>query len=226
MTLLLFDIDGTLLHVTGGVRPAVTHAVASATGTRASTDGVPFSGRTDLAIFHDVLVESGIPDPSPHLEDVIARYAETAQKTIQSHHVNPLPGVVDLLSRLARREDVFLGLVTGNVEAIAYHKLRRANLADYFPIGAFGNDHSDRTELPPMALRRASEQSGHSFSADRTAIIGDTRHDIHCAQMAGARSVAVCTGRFSRSELASHTPDLLLDTLTDPHHFIEQVLEI
>ncbi len=226
MTLLLFDIDGTLVRVNGGVHQAVAHAISSVTGREAFTDGVPFSGRTDLAIFRDVLNESGISSPSAVLQDVIARYAETAQETIHSRHVEILPGVSTLLSQLSGRDDVFLGLVTGNVEAVAYHKLRCAGLAEYFSVGAFGSDHADRSALPPMALQRASETSGRSFSPEHTTIIGDTHHDIQCAHATGTRSVAVCTGRFSRSELSPHAPDLLLDNLINPPRVIDQVLEI
>lgn len=224
MTLLLFDIDGTLLRVNGGVERAVAHAISSVTGREMRTDGVSYSGRTDLEIFQDVLHESGVPNPRPVLDEVITLYAETAQKTIESHHVTPLPGVLDLLSSLAARPDVFLGLVTGNVEAVAYHKLRRAGLADYFPTGAFGGDDADRTKLPPLALRRATQHTGHPFSTEQTVVIGDTRHDIHCAQASGTRSVAVCTGQFARADLAAHTPDLLFDNLADTRHFIDQVL--
>jgi phosphoglycolate phosphatase-like HAD superfamily hydrolase len=226
MTLLLFDIDGTLLRVNGGVHQAVAEAIERVTGNGLSTDGVSFAGRTDLEIFRDVLVTSGVPNPDGRLHDVIARYAEIAQDTIHADHVEALPGVSPLLSELASRDDVFLGLVTGNVEAIAFHKLRHAGLADYFPVGAFGSDHADRAELPPLALRRASQHVEQPFSAEQTVIIGDTRHDIHCAQAAGIRSVAVCTGRFSRSELAAHTPDVLLNNLSDGRRFIERILEI
>lgn len=226
MTLLLFDIDGTLLRVNGGVHRAVAHAVETVTGAPLSTDGVSFSGRTDLEIFRDVLEKSGVSNPDALLDDVIARYTDVAQDTIQSGHVEVLPGVSALLSQLASRDDVFLGLVTGNVEPIAYHKLRRANLAEYFPVGAFGSDHADRAELPPIALRRASQHVGQPFSADRTIIVGDTRHDIRCAQASGIRSMAVCTGQFSRSELASHSPDYLFESLTDTTGFTKRVLEI
>jgi phosphoglycolate phosphatase-like HAD superfamily hydrolase len=224
MHLLLFDIDGTLLQVTGGVHPAVAHAVSSITGRSVSTDGVTFSGRTDPAIFRDVLAVSGVADPDAVLDDVIATYAERAQETIGPDDVEPLPGVPELLSALAAREDVYLGLVTGNVESIAFHKLRRAGLSAHFSTGAFGSDHAERAHLPPMAVRRASTRSGHAFSPDRTIVIGDTRHDIACARAAGARAVAVCTGRYSREDLHPHAPDLLLDTLQDTETVLQKLM--
>ncbi|MFB6247124.1 MAG: HAD family hydrolase [Salinibacter sp.] len=224
MTLLLFDIDGTLLQVTGGVHRAVAHAVSTVTGQTVSTEGVSFSGRTDPEIFHDVLRASGVAEPAPVLDDVIAAYVEAAQQTIRPADVELLPAIPALLSALSDRTDVFLGLLTGNVEPIAYHKLRGAGLPDVFSVGAFGSDDPDRAALPPIAVRRASSQAGRSFSLPDTVIIGDTHHDIHCARAAGSRSVAICTGRYSRTELAPHAPDLLLDDFRDPHAVIQEIL--
>lgn len=224
MTLLLFDIDGTLLRVTGGTHRAVAHAVSTVTGQSVSTEGVSFSGRTDPEIFRDVLRASGVADPAPVLEDVLAAYVEAARQTIRPADVELLPGIPAVLSALSDRTDVFLGLLTGNVEPIAYHKLRGAGLPDVFSVGAFGSDDADRAALPPVAVRRASSQSGRSFSIPDTVIIGDTHNDIRCARAAGSRSVAVCTGRYSRAELESHAPDLLLEDFRDPNAAIQGIL--
>ena len=227
MKLLLFDIDGTLLRVTGGVNSAVSHAINTVTGHTVSTDGVTFAGRTDPAIFSDVLRVSGVADPDAVLDDVIQTYAERARQTIAPSDVELLPGVPALLAALARRDDVCLGLVTGNVESIAYHKLQSGGLADHFGAGgAFGSDHEDRNELPPMAVRRASAHAGHSFSANQTVVIGDTEHDIHCARAAGTRVAAVCTGGHPRDSLQAHTPDLLFDTLQHTDAIVDQLLAV
>ena len=224
MTLLLFDIDGTLLRVTGGVDRAVAHAVSSVTGQPVSTEGVSFSGRTDPEIFRDVLRASGVADPEPVLDDVIAAYVEAAQQTIRPADVELLPGIPALLSALSDRPDVFLGLLTGNVEPIAYHKLRGAGLPEFFSVGAFGSDDAERAALPPIAVQRASARAGRSFSLPDTVIIGDTHHDIHCARAAGSRSVAVCTGRYGRADLEPQAPDLLFDNLRDARAFIRGIL--
>jgi phosphoglycolate phosphatase-like HAD superfamily hydrolase len=224
MPLLLFDIDGTLLHVTGGVDRAVGHAVSTVTGRTVSTEGVSFSGRTDPEIFRDVLRASGVADPEPVLDEVIAAYVEAAQETIGPADVELLPGIRALLSALSARPDVFLGLLTGNVEAIAYHKLRGAGLPDVFSVGAFGSDDADRAALPPIAVQRASARVERSFSLPDTVIIGDTHHDIRCARAAGSRSVAVCTGRYGRADLEPHGPDLLLEDLRDPRAFLRGIL--
>ena len=123
-----------------------------------------------------------------------------------SHTV--LTGIPELLAQLSRRADRTFGLVTGNYEAIARLKLRRAGIGRWFDaaIGAFGSDAEDRAELPAIARRRAGEP-GAPYPRERTIVIGDTPRDIACAQADGARSVAVATGPFGVDELRAADAD-------------------
>jgi phosphoglycolate phosphatase-like HAD superfamily hydrolase len=226
MRLLLFDIDGTLLRVTSGAQTAVRRAVASVTGQSASTEGVSFAGRTDPAIFRDVLRLNGLPTDDGLLAEVIRAYVQAARDTIQSANVAPLPGADRLLHLLAQRDDVYLGLVTGNVEPVAVHKLRAAGLADVFSVGGFGSDHERRDKLPALARRRAADRAGQEFSRAETIVIGDTPHDVECARQAGVHSVAVSTGRPPHAELAECNPALLVDSLDDPEAFMQRMLDI
>ena len=226
MTLLLFDIDGTLLQVNGTTRTAIEHSMTEVTGCPISTEGVAFSGRTDPAIFRDILEANDVAPNDGLLQTVLDAYVETALNTIRPEDVKILPGASALLSSLKTREDSHLGLVTGNVKPVAYHKLKMVGLTDYFSVGAFGSDHSNRSKLPALALHRASVYTGHSFQMTQTLVIGDTQPDIQCARDAGARSIAVCTGRHTYEELARHTPDLLLETLPAYDTFEKQVFGV
>ena len=194
------------------------------TGQPATTDGVSFSGRTDPDIFRDVLRANGVPEDEEVIDTVIAAYVDEAQRAIHAGNVDRLPGSASLLSLLSDRDDVFLGLVTGNVEPVAFHKLKTVGLARYFPVGAFGSDHAQRSKLPGLAVRRASAHTGHSFSPDNTLVIGDTHHDIQCAREAGAYAAAVSTGRPTHNDLSALNPDLLLQTLDNPTSVAKQIL--
>ena len=213
MPLLLFDIDGTLLRVNGAGRRAVESALSEFVGQPLSTDSVRFSGKTDPQIVREVLSANGVEADADLIDDAVEVYAETAATALQPTDVATLPGASDLVDRLSQIPSVQLGLVTGNVRRMAYTKLQAVNLASYFPFGAFGCDHADRNELPSIALQRAARHTGRSYAGDQTVIIGDTVHDIQCGRGVGARSVGVCTGSYSRADLASHNPDLLLDDL-------------
>lgn len=225
MRLILFDIDGTLLRTHGAGKTAITRALSPLTDASISTAGVAFSGRTDPAIFEDVLAKNGLPTTKSFIDQAIERYVTTMQDTLTSNDVEVLPGVRTLLAELDSRSDVYLGLVTGNVKAVAYGKLACAGLHEYFPFGSFGSDHTDRDELPLIAARRASSFAGHTFRLDEQAvIIGDTVHDIRCGKAVGANVVSVCTGRYERETLTRHAPDLVLDTLRSSDAFIEYLL--
>lgn len=206
--LLLFDIDGTLLQ---GTRQPVGEAMLAALrevhgvdpgviGTQIETEG-----RTDGEIARAILIDAGVaPDRIDVLADSVrescSRFAAAMLPDDLSQAV--IPGVRELLGRLSRQAGVKLGLLTGNYEAIARLKLRRAGIDAWFASGqgAFGSDAEDRAELPAIARRRAGK-SGAPYPRERTIVIGDTPHDIACAHADGARSVAIATGPFGVDEL-------------------------
>lgn len=225
MRLLLFDIDGTLIRANGVGRVALTRALREWADRPVSTNGVAFSGRTDLDIVASVLANNDLPTTEEMVEEAIRAYIHTMRETLSPNDVEVLPGVHQLLAVLDDRPAVHMGLVTGNVERIAYEKIAAHDLDAYFPFGAFGSDHADRNELVPIARRRAQSHVGHSFdSTDDIVIVGDTVHDIACARAVGARSVAVCTGRYERHELAKQNPDILLNTLRDTQQVLTHLL--
>lgn len=224
MKLLLFDIDGTLIRAHGAGRTAIEKALSTVCGSSISTDGVRFSGKTDPQIIGEILRANGLTDSTSFLDDALAAYEEVACAALSADDIELLPGVADLLNQLNARSDVQLGLLTGNIEPMAYRKLGAVELDRHFPFGAFGSDHADRYQLPDVALRRARRHTGHAFGGSDMVIIGDTEHDICCGRKIGARAVGVCTGRYARAELAPHEPDVLLDDLSAPDQFLQAVL--
>lgn len=225
LKLILFDIDGTLLRVTRTGARLLRDVLGGHLGLEIVTDGVRFSGRTDIPIIREVLLASGVaPDEVERsLPTVIAAYEAEALRFLTDGRVELLPGVKGLLDQLSSREDVVLGLLTGNIETLAYAKLRAGGLSDYFQFGAFGSDRENRYELPEVALERAFESTGHRFEGKNVVIIGDTEYDILCGRSLGVFTVAVATGHFDRAYLDSHQPDLLLDDFSDPNPLLEAV---
>lgn len=223
MKLLLFDIDGTLLRVSTSGRVAVRHAIERTFGRPLEVDGISFSGKTDPQILSEILEFHGytISPGDKRFDRVLELYAEDMLERLDSEDVEVLPGVRTLITRLSERDNIRLGLLTGNLEETAYRKLSAAALDQYFPFGAFGSDHHDRHQLPAIALDRARAKTGHHFRGSDVVIIGDTPHDVTCGQSIGASAVGVCTGRISREELAEAEPDILLDDLDCCDRFIE-----
>jgi phosphoglycolate phosphatase-like HAD superfamily hydrolase len=126
-----------------------------------------------------------------------------------------MPGVRPLLDRLAARPDVFLGLVTGNVEEGARVKLDAFGLNRYFVDGGYSSDHPERSEIARIAHQRLSRRAGFRFPVDRVMVIGDTELDVVCARANGFRAIAVESGWVPRDRLLAAGPDSLLADLTD-----------
>ncbi len=221
MKLILFDIDGTLLTIKGLDKDAVSLALANVFGRPLSFDGISFSGKTDPQIFREIVmldIELGgtfAGTIEEAVTETLEAYKEAARGYLPTADVRGLPGAVELVQHFHEEEDAQLGLLTGNVQEMAYLKLSQINLDGYFPFGAFGNDAEERNELPPFALQRASNHTGRSFAGKDVVVIGDTPRDIECGKIIGATTVGVATGHFTVDELAAHEPDVVLETLVE-----------
>ena len=219
MKLVLFDIDGTLLRGDGSARRAFEGSLTHVFGTTPDPR-VHYDGKTDPQIARELMRLAGHDDAAidERLSLAIDGYLERLRREVSNgtRHFEALPGVDALLDALEPRDDVVLGLLTGNVADGATIKLRCAGLdVARFRVNAFGSDHEHRPELPRVAQRRAREVTGHHFEGDAIVVVGDTPADIACARSVGARTLAVATGRYSVDELAEHAPTAAVADLTD-----------
>jgi phosphoglycolate phosphatase len=209
-TLLLFDVDGTLVwRATDAHARALHEALREVHGVDASRVQAPikFAGRTDGEIARAYLIAAGVSAAriDERAADVRAicceRYAELCPEDLSQY---VLPGVPALLQALAADGERWrLALLTGNFEPVARLKLARAGLGRFFESGqgAFGSDDEDRAGLPAIARRRAGDGPGRPFARERTIVIGDTPRDIACARADGLRCFAVASGASPADEL-------------------------
>ncbi len=214
--LVLFDIDGTLLSTNGhGVR-AMMLAYTAVWGRDPSAVDYAMSGKTELGICHELLALLGFSrqEVDAGLPRFWALYPDELQRQIAPATTTVHPGVRELVAAVGERDDMALGLLTGNCEAAARVKLRTAGL-DGFVIGAFGQHHEQRAALPPLAVAQAHAQWGRAYGGRQLVIIGDTPNDIACGRALGAKAIAVATGRFDAAALAAHEPDYVFADLSD-----------
>ena len=207
--LLLFDIDGTLVAGAADAhRDAMYEAlriVHSVDPARIRRNKLSPAGRTDPEIARTILLDAGvsaerIDERADAVQEECCRaYVRLCPPDLSSTVV---PGTGELLAWLSAREDVKLGLLTGNYQPVARLKLARAGIGSYFPSGqgAFGSDAEDRAALPAIARRRAGTV-GLPHPRERTFVIGDTPRDIACARADGVRCMAVTTGPFAADQL-------------------------
>jgi phosphoglycolate phosphatase-like HAD superfamily hydrolase len=217
MRLILFDIDGTLLECGPQAREILSGVIQEIYGRTGSIDWYDFAGRTDPGILLDVLRHAGLEEPEivERIPEVRARYAARLEERLDAGRMRLLPGVAEHLDALAGRDDVVLGLVTGNWEPGARTKLSRFDLNRFFDFGAFGCDAVNRADLPPLALERAERLTGRRFRPEETLIVGDTIHDVSCARAHGIPVLSVATGRTSAETLRESGADRVVADLTE-----------
>ena len=215
-TLVLFDIDGTLLCRAGPHhRQALVDAVERVTGLATTTDGIPVQGMLDPVILRLMMRQSGATETRIRrsLPEVMAAAERLYVRRCPDLRHKVCPGVRGLLSRLGRAK-IPAGLVTGNLSRIGWKKLARARLKDYFVFGSFAEEARDRAGLVRLAIRRARDQ-GLVTEPARITLIGDHQNDVDAARQNGVHSIAVATGLSSREELAVCRPGMLVNDLRE-----------
>jgi phosphoglycolate phosphatase len=217
-SLVLFDIDGTLIRGAGSHhKRSLIEGIRRVTGLSTSLDDIPTAGMLDRDLIVSMLRTVGQSERRIRmaLRQIMAEcqscyVADCAADLRQS----VCAGVTEFLAQLEAR-GAALGLVTGNLSQIAWKKLELAGLRAYFSIGAFAEDGRTRTRLARVAARRAIKQGLASKNCRNISLIGDHVNDVEAAKTNGFRAVAVATGVTPLEELRASKPDILVGNLSE-----------
>jgi phosphoglycolate phosphatase len=208
--LVLWDVDGTLVHSASHGRYAFEEAFQEVVGR--APGPVDYAGRTDHQIALSML--NGEHEHLPAvLEQLVVKLERRQDAMAAEGHV--YPGVPETLEALHRADGVINSLLTGNLEANAAVKVGAFGLERWldFESGAYGSDpHERRSDLVAIARERAAARYGEPTGA---VLVGDTPLDVLAAREAGARAVAVATGFADPDALRESQPDVLLQDLSD-----------
>jgi phosphoglycolate phosphatase-like HAD superfamily hydrolase len=225
MRAVLFDIDGTLITTKGAGREAFAHAMSEALGlplseTSAAIDRIDFRGGTDEVLLERVAAELGIALPRFH-DPVVDSYLDVLQRTMTPRRVRALPGVRELVESLEQRDDLIVGLLTGNIREGARRKLEVVHLQFLVDRpGGFAEDGRERPAIADVARQRLIEGGA---DRDRIVVIGDTQHDVGAARAIGAAAIAVETGGTEREALDSAGADAILTDLSNLFEVVELI---
>ncbi|MEY4189891.1 MAG: hypothetical protein RIR17_627 [Planctomycetota bacterium] len=220
----LFDIDGTLLSSAGAGKAALEKSMASRFGVEEIVDGLTLSGRTDLAILHDLFRMHEIPFSETGFKTMLEGYLEHLPECLKSVQGKVLPGIDLILEKLAQDSEFQVGLLTGNLRKGAKIKLGHFGINEYFSFGGFGDFHLDRDDVAREALKEVQERFGSNIKKSNIWVIGDTPLDIRCARAIGVKVMAVATGWHGMEELRGHSPDALVENLSDADGFIKTIM--
>jgi phosphoglycolate phosphatase-like HAD superfamily hydrolase len=194
-TILLFDLDGTLVTTGGAGRRSMQEAFRVHTDHPDVFAEFDFGGMTDLGIVRAGLERVGRAFERELAAAILETYLSVLPDEVErAADYTVLPGVRDVLEAVRDRQHVAVGLGTGNIERGAHVKLSRGGLGSYFSFGGFGSDAEDRVELLTRGAERGATALGRALEACRVVIIGDTPRDVAAARAMGAFALAVATG--------------------------------
>lgn len=213
--LVLFDIDGTLVHThRAGVR-AFAKTFAAEFGLPDVTERIQFAGRTDVSLVRQMFAVAGHTPTEADFERFFAHYVFWLDYLLSESGGVVCPGVHAFIQELqALPNPPLLGLLTGNIRLGAEIKLRHFGLWEFFRVGAFADDAEDRDHIAAVARDRGSQVLGAPLRGEEAVVIGDTPHDVRCGRAIGAKVLAVATGGATLAQLREHQPDWLVTDLS------------
>ena len=195
-----FDIDGTVVLFNNQVK--IHHKCfqqAISEQCRPIKEPMEEMGRCvygwmDRNIIYETLKYIGYDTSDESVQKIIDRSVELFEQNLTAVPEVP-PGIKNILKELSENENVTIALASGNLEGIAWKKLKNAGIDIYFKdrIGGFGDVCKTRTEALLLARKKAEEKRGYKF--DVIIHVGDMPTDVDSAHEAGAIAVAVRTGR-------------------------------
>jgi phosphoglycolate phosphatase len=208
-TILIFDIDGTLINIQEVGDLSMSDAFNTCLGIKNALAGFSTAGRTDLHILCTVAQRHGLILTNKQLLALTSQYLRCLKSRVAATEVECIPGVRELLGQLSQHPNVKLVLGTGNLRTGAKIKLSKAGLWQYFETGGWGSDGFNRHEVIQAAITK-------SFPSDRDTVvaIGDTPRDIEGAHEAGIPIIAMATGNYTLETLREHAADAVLPAFT------------
>ncbi len=220
--LVLFDIDKTLIDKSECHHHAFIYAFEKIYNIDTNAEVINYHGKTDPQIMHEVLIAEGLneSDICPLKDNFLNCLSNYFISNVKSDKIEVMDGAHSLIKEL-ENQNILLGLLTGNMESIAYAKLNHVGLGHYFKLGGFGSDSYYRPNLVPLAIKRAQNNFAFNGNKKNTFVVGDTPLDIDAGLKAGITTIGVASGDYSLIELKESGANFILNDLTDLNGFLK-----
>jgi len=209
---ILLDLDGTIVDSKEAYFEAVKTAFAAMGQTMVNARiviEIPKRLEQNLPINN---VVNGI-DIQKFLKIYLkAYYKATATKT------KPMPKISDTLEKLSEKTKLALITMRYVPKKNVIEELEKFGLAKYFQYVITALDTHDPKPSPEALIKCARELRIPTCDC---LVVGDSVADIKAGKTAGAKTVAVLSGIFSREELEKEKPDLILENVNQLPDFLE-----
>ena len=228
MKYLFWDIDGTLLLTQRAGIDALKESMRIRYGKNDFEFSHSLAGRTDSFIIKNAITEIKGKCTASDAAGLLITYNKILPQFLATHKGSLLPNVNETLDFLSTKKDYCSALLTGNCSRAAYEKVSYYGVQKYFnyQLSTFGEISEDRKILAQAALQKLYVQNPEINSND-IYIIGDTPHDIMCANSIGVKCLIVTAGSsYTEAQLNEYKPWKIIPCLPhDPQIFLDLLEE-
>ncbi len=222
--LVFFDIANTLVENDRDISEYVAESVRNIYGRVVQVNLSKYMGQSIQTIVNDILVEDGMDereidrDLNRYLEDLYYTYYNVAghDKEIL------LTGGRELLGSLWK-EDINMGIATGEIEKIAKLRTEKTGIHGFFKIGAFGNDG----KTPEDIMKVAAERGSKAYKAEKNEmlLVTNSPYFIKAGKQAGMGVIGVANRRYSIGELRIAGADMVVSSVKEKNRIFEFVMK-
>jgi len=210
--LVLFDLDGTLVHTLPDLTAAVREVVAALRLPDVGEDAVArWVGNGMDRLLARALTRSMDGEPPPEQPRVAREVFLPAYERLNGQHSHVYAGVPETLAALRARGAV-LAVVTNKPAAFTHALLARFDLQGHFA-STVGGDSTSAKKPDPLPLQVAHEWAAPQ--AEVVLVVGDSRNDVLAARNAGYGVVATTYGYNHGEDIRASRPDAVVDALPE-----------
>jgi len=215
---LLIDLDGTIVDITEPCLEAAKEATSTLQLQNIDVQiGLEIAKKLQSNLSLDEVFDKFGIDKNMGKEFLKAFlnswYTIAPMKTIT------LPKVHATLQKLSEHFQLALITRRNMPKEPIMRELERLGLTQYFKFIMTSQD-VEEPKPSPQAFVKAANQLG--VSIHDCAVVGDSIVDIQAGKSAGAKSIAVLSGLFSREELEKEKPDLIIKDINSLPDFLHQ----
>lgn len=214
LKVILFDLDGTIVNTGGAGKRALEKAILDMGGPKGICRYIELQGETDKINFENAFYFAFGKKPNKNefkkLSKLYLKHLPSEiEKSLKHGNYTKINGIDKFLSFLSKRDDVLIGLGTGNLKEAAYIKLAPSKLSHYFLFGSFGHKYNKRADMLKSAVEKASKIAKTCLKPNQVYVIGDTHKDILAAKECGYHSACVLDGFGDYEKIITSGPELI-----------------
>jgi beta-phosphoglucomutase len=214
----LFDWDGTLADTRQVIVATFQRAVREEVGVPVSAEFIERRIGTGAAqTFREILQNANRPVNDAVIQKLLARKIEA--EISMSDNVKLFPGTLELLEALQGK--VRLALASMNNRAVIEDLLGKMRLRDCFEVVLTVEEAKKFKPDPEIFLKSAANLR---CKPEECVVVEDSIFGVQAARNGGMDCIAVLTGVYSRAELETAKPSLIVESLAEKPKILNFIL--